>query len=153
MTQIPFAVGEEFPSKWQAPLFIDDQLTQFMRLDICNIGGFTEAMKLAGWCETSYIDVMPHNPLGPICTAATVHLCAAVPNLSWVETRQSPVENLGFHDTRQFPEQIDLVGPVYPVPGVPGLSVEVDETALIIAVSAPVECPHLQRPDGSVTNW
>jgi galactonate dehydratase len=28
---------------------------------------------------------MPHNPLGPICTAATLHLAAAVPNFAWLE--------------------------------------------------------------------
>ena len=54
-------------------------------MDICNVGGFTEAMKVAGWCEAHYIDMMPHNPLGPICTAACVHLGAAVPNFAWME--------------------------------------------------------------------
>jgi L-alanine-DL-glutamate epimerase-like enolase superfamily enzyme len=37
-------------------------------VDICNVGGFTEALKVAGWAEAHYIDLMPHNPLGPICT-------------------------------------------------------------------------------------
>ncbi|SFR52553.1 galactonate dehydratase [Yoonia tamlensis] len=153
LTDIPFAVGEEFSSKWQAAPFVDRDLTQFMRLDICNIGGFTEAMKIAGWCETRYIDVMPHNPLGPVCTAASVHMCAAIPNLSWLETRQSPVESLGFHDPALFPEQIGLDGPVYTVPDTPGLGVVVDETALRASQPGHIECPHLSRADGSVTNW
>ncbi|MEM8664541.1 MAG: mandelate racemase/muconate lactonizing enzyme family protein, partial [Pseudomonadota bacterium] len=103
LTDVPFAVGEEFASKWQAAPYIEQGLTQYMRLDICNIGGFTEAMKVAGWCERHYLDLMPHNPLGPVCTAATVHLGAAVPNWSWVETRQAPTEDLGFHDPHLFP--------------------------------------------------
>ena len=37
-------------------------------------------MKVAGWCEAHYIDLMPHNPLGPISTAANIQLGAAVPN-------------------------------------------------------------------------
>lgn len=153
MTDIPFAIGEEFASKWQAAPFIEQGLTQFMRLDICNIGGFTEAMKVAGWCERHYIDLMPHNPLGPICTAATVHMCAAVPNFSWVETRQSIVENLGFHDPEIFPTQVQMEGAVYIVPDAPGLGVEVDEERARSVESKHVEPPHLRRSDGSVTNW
>lgn len=154
MTDIPFAVGEEFASKWQAGPYLEQGLTQYMRLDICNIGGFTEAMKVAGWSERFYIDLMPHNPLGPVCTAATVHMSAAVPNFSWLETRQSPVESLGFHDPVLFPQQVEMEGAVYIVPDTPGLGVSVDETA-IAAAGAPVhvEPPHLSRPDGSVTNW
>ncbi|WP_261195053.1 mandelate racemase/muconate lactonizing enzyme family protein [Pseudoruegeria sp. SHC-113] len=153
MTSIPFAVGEEFASKWQAAPYIEQGLTQYMRLDICNIGGFTEAMKIAGWCERHYIDLMPHNPLGPVCTAASVHMSAAVPNFSWLETRQSPVESLGFHDPHLFPTQVSLEGPVYRVPDGPGLGVEVNEAAIRASVPEHAECPHLVRPDGSVTNW
>lgn len=154
MTDIPLAVGEEFASKWQAGPFIEQGLTQFMRLDICNIGGFTEAMKVAGWSERHYIDLMPHNPLGPVCTAATAHMSAAVPNLAWVETRQAPTEQLGFHDKSLFPAQVELDGPDYVIPDRPGLGIEVNETAIRAAANAEiVECPHLQRPDGSVTNW
>ena len=62
MTDVPFAVGEEFASKWQFLPYLERGLTQFARLDICNVGGFTEAMKVASLCETHYIDLMPHNP-------------------------------------------------------------------------------------------
>lgn len=153
MTNIPFAVGEEFASKWQAAPYLEQGLMQYLRLDICNIGGFTEAMKIAGMAERHYVDLMPHNPLGPICTAASVHMSAAVPNFSWLETRQSPVESLGFHDPALFPVQVNLDGPVYPVPDTPGLGIEINETALRAGVPEHVECPHLTRSDGSVTNW
>lgn len=49
------------------------------------VGGFTEAMKVAGWCEAHYIDLMPHNPLGPVSTAACIHLGSAVPNFAYLE--------------------------------------------------------------------
>lgn len=153
LTDVPFAIGEEFSSKWAAAPYIEQGLTQYMRLDVCNIGGFTEAMKVAGWCERHYIDLMPHNPLGPICTAATMHLGAAVPNWSWVETRQSPTESLGFHDDTLFPTQVEMQGPFYLVNDRPGLGVEVNEIALRAATPLNYEAPHLQRPDGSVTNW
>ena len=153
MTNVPFAIGEEFSSKWEAAPYIEEGLTQYMRLDICNIGGFTEAMKVAGWCEQHYIDLMPHNPLGPVCTAATIHMAAAVPNFSWVETRQGPTESLGFHDPELCPVQIPLDGITYKVPDRPGLGVEVDEAKIRATRPEHVEPPHLSRPDGSVTNW
>ncbi len=116
MTEIPFAIGEEFSSKWQALPFIERGLTQYMRLDICNIGGFTEALKVAGWCEAHYIDLMPHNPLGPICAAASVHMAAAIPNFAWLEHRSSPVEELGFNDSAIFTSQCERNGACLIVP-------------------------------------
>ena len=94
MTDVPFAIGEEFASKWQFLPYIERGIHQFNRIDVCNVGGLTEAMKIAGWSEAHYVDMMPHNPLGPICTAATIHFAAAVANFAWLETRASPGETL-----------------------------------------------------------
>lgn len=154
MTDIPFAIGEEFASKWQFLPYIERGIHQFNRIDICNVGGLTEAMKVAGWSEAHYVDMMPHNPLGPVCTAATVHFAAAVANFSWLETRASTNElYLGFDNSEFFPTQPRLQGAVYPVGDAPGLGIEVNE-ALIKQQSFKFwEAPHLKRRDGSVTNW
>ncbi|MCA1553487.1 MAG: mandelate racemase/muconate lactonizing enzyme family protein, partial [Chloroflexi bacterium] len=56
LTDVPFAVGEEFSSKWQFLPYIERHVTDFARVDICNVGGFTESMKVAGWAEAHYID-------------------------------------------------------------------------------------------------
>jgi galactonate dehydratase len=154
MTDVPFAIGEEFSSKWQFLPYIERDIHQFNRIDVCNVGGLTEAMKVAGWSEAHYVDMMPHNPLGPICTAATIHFAAAVPNFSWLETRATPGELYhGFDDAGIFPVQPKLNGAVYDVPDGPGLGVEVDE-ALVKKQSFKFwEPPHLRRTDGSVTNW
>ena len=66
---------------------------------------------MAGWCEAHYIDLMPHNPLGSICTAATVHMAAAVPNFFSLEIRESPTEHLGFYDLALYPQQCVQEGP------------------------------------------
>ncbi len=154
MTDIPLAIGEEFSSKWQFLPFIERGLHQFNRIDICNVGGFTEAMKVAGWSEAHYVDLMPHNPLGPICTAATIHLCAAVPNFSWLECRASPAENaLAHDDPALFPVRPMLEGACYPVPDTPGLGIEVDEARARSQHFRFSEPPHLRRRDGSYTNW
>lgn len=159
LTSVPFAVGEEFASKWQFLPFIEQHLTEFARLDICNVGGFTEAMKVAGWAEAHYIDLMPHNPLGPVCTAATIQLAAAVPNFAWLEVRVTQTENLYYGETgvneadALFPVQPRLVGTTFPVPDAPGLGIEIDETAARAQSWKFWEAPHLKRRDGSVTNW
>jgi len=153
LTDVPFAIGEEFSSKWQFLPYIERNLHQFNRIDICNVGGFTEAMKVAGWSEAHYVDLMPHNPLGPICTAASVHLAASVPNFAWLECRSSPVEQLGFDNAEIFPIQVALEGSDYIVPDAPGLGVEIDETYVRSLSFRFSEPPHLRRQDGSYTNW
>ena len=159
LTDVPFAVGEEFASKWQFLPYIERHLTDFARLDICNVGGFTEAMKVAGWAEAHYIDLMPHNPLGPVCTAATIHLAAAAPNFAWLEVRVTQTENLyygqgGVDDAEAlFPVQPRLAGTAFPVPETPGLGVELDEALAQKHAWQFWEAPHWRRSDGSVTNW
>ena len=153
MVDVPFAIGEEFSSKWQFLPYLARGITNFARLDVCNVGGLTESMKVAGLAEAHYIDLMPHNPLGPICTAATVHLAAAVPNFAWLEIRVSPTEKSGHYDEDLFPVQHKLEGAVIPVPDGPGLGVEVDEELVTSQTFKFAEPPHLRRRDGSHTNW
>ena len=149
LTDVPFAVGEEFASTLQFLPYIERGITNYVRVDICNVGGFTESMKIAGWAEAHYIDLMPHNPLGPICTAASVHLGAAVPNFAWLEVNMERAENPNFEI---FPEQVVFEGNGYRVPDKPGLGVDVDESKL----NEPFrfwEASHPHRSDGSHTNW
>jgi galactonate dehydratase len=153
MTNVPFAIGEEFASKWQFLPYVEAGISNFARVDVSNVGGLTEAMKVASMCEAHYIDLMPHNPLGPICTAATVHLAAAVPNFSWLEVRVSPTEELGFQDTALFPVQLAQHGATIPVPDGPGLGVEFNEELAREQRFRFWEAPHLRREDGSYTNW
>lgn len=153
MTDVPFAIGEEFSSKWQFLPYIERGITSFARVDVCNVGGLTEAMKVAGWAEAHYIDLMPHNPLGPICAAATVHMAAAVPNFAWMEVRLSPTESLGVYETDLFPVQPIADGANFPLPDAPGLGIEVNEELAASLAYQPSEPPHLRRRDGSYTNW
>jgi galactonate dehydratase len=159
LTPVPLAVGEEFSSKWQFAPFLERHLTDYVRVDICNVGGFTEAMKVAGWAEAHYLDLMPHNPLGPISTAANIQLAAAVPNFSWLEMRDTETENLFLNEAgvdesaAMFPVQPQRAGAGYPVSDAPGLGVDLDETLAQAQSWQFLEFPHLRRGDGSVTNW
>src|SRR5918997_1260605 len=153
MVDVPFAIGEEFASKWQFLPYIERGITNYARIDVCNVGGLTESLKVASLAETHYIDLMPHNPLGAICAAATVHLAAAVPNFSWMEVRTTPGESWSVYDDETFPKQLKLDGTAIPIPDTPGLGVEVDEARIQAQEFKFWEAPHLHRRDGSVTNW
>ena len=151
LTPTPMAIGEEFSSKWQFLPYIERGLAAYVRLDLCNVGGFTEAMKVVGMCEAHYLELMPHNPLGPICTAATLHLAAATPLFGWLEERSQ--EGLLYGDDL-FPVQPKLDGVVHRVPDGPGLGVEFNEEAAAAqAEFRRWQAPILHREDGSVTNW
>lgn len=152
LTTVPFALGEEFASKWQFLPYIERGLANYARIDVCNVGGITEAMKVVGWAEAHYIDLMPHNPLGPICVAATAHVAMASPNFSWLEIRESPGEQTGFYSKEIFPVQPEIVPGRVTVLDQPGLGVDVDEESLNEPFRQ-YEMPHLKRSDGSHTNW
>ena len=66
-------------------------------------GGLTEALKITHWAETHYIDIAPHNPLGPVSAAACVALCMASTNVGVCEMPKQP----GTVDTDLFPVQVD----------------------------------------------
>lgn len=153
MTPVPFAIGEEFASKWQFLPYLERGITNFARIDVCNVGGLTEAMKVAAMAEAHYIDLMPHNPLGPVCTAATIHLAAAVPNVAWLEVRTSPTEDLKFDDAEIFPSQPQLQGTRFPVLEAPGLGIDVNEEYIKQQSFKFWEAPKLKKRDGSITNW
>jgi galactonate dehydratase len=93
---------------------------------------------------------MPHNPLGPIATAASVHLACATSNFAFLEYFPG-------HDRDRprdlFPIGLESEGGSFPLPTAPGLGVEFDETAV---VNHPFEFwapPRWRRPDGAYTNW
>jgi galactonate dehydratase len=162
LTPVPFAIGEEFASKWQFLPFIEKGLTNYARVDICNVGGFTEAMKVAGHCEAHYIDLLPHNPLGPVSTAACVHLGAAVPNFAWLEDNFSPETMHSQWPHEIFPKHTKRESTMerhatlgYPLPTAPGHGVEINEDYLQGGGAAELTgmVGGLRRKDGSLTNW
>jgi galactonate dehydratase len=150
MTGVPFAIGEEFSSKWAFAPYVEEGILNFARVDVANVGGLTEAKKVAGWCETHYVDLMPHNPLGPVTTAATIHLAAAVPNFAQLEYQHRLAEA---YPADLFPTMPVLDGAHFPLPTAPGLGVTFDETAVANHAFEYWEAPKWHRRDGSYTNW
>ncbi|GMV80803.1 MAG: galactonate dehydratase [Planctomycetota bacterium] len=147
-TSVPIASGEECSSKWEFQNLIEHDAIDYARIDLCNIGGLTEAKKVAAMAETHYIDVIPHNPLGPISAAACVHLAVAIPNFMVLEYGPGPD-----HAPDLFDFKLAFKAPHYAVPEVPGLGVDVREDALKDHPFKPWQAPLMQRPDGGFNNW
>ena len=149
-THLPLAVGEQFDSKWKFQQVIEEDLMDYCRVDLCIAGGLTEAKKIAGWCETHYIQLAPHNPLGPASTAACLHLCLASSLVGVQELPRPPMSS--YADV--FPVQAPYADGHLLVPEGPGLGIEFNEEALEgLAPPEPRTGAGFVRDDGSYTNW
>ena len=148
--RVPIAAGEQWSSKWGFREVIEEELINYARIDLCIAGGLTEALKITHWCETHYIDIVPHNPLGPVSAAAGVALCMASTNVGVQEMPVAP----GTFATDLFPKQIHFEDG-YALPSEePGLGVEFDEAvAEQNAAGLNSWPPRFHRRDGSFNNW
>jgi len=146
---VPLAAGEQFSSKWEFRQLIEEEWIDFCRLDVCICGGLTEAKKIAGWCETHYIDVAIHNPLGPVSGTAALHLNLSCPNFGVQELAHLP--GLSMPDAIQG-QPLWEDGYLLPLDK-PGLGIEINREALQRYTFEMTELPHFEREDGSFTNW
>jgi galactonate dehydratase len=148
-TTVPLAAGEQFSSKWEFRQLIEEEWIDYARVDLCIIGGFTEAKKIAGWCETHYIKMAVHNPLGPVSSAACLQFNLAVSNFGVQEQPRKPGTML----TDVVIGQADWVDGYMLPPAKPGLGIEFDREAAKKYPFRMAELPQLRREDGSFTNW
>lgn len=51
------------------------------------VGGLEEMLRLAEVMRLAGIQFSPHNPSGPVCHAASLHVCAVLPNLHSLESQ------------------------------------------------------------------
>ena len=152
-TEIPIAAGERLFTKWGFRELIEKQAVSVVQPDLCHCGGIFEARKIAAMAETYYMQIAPHNPLGPISLAACLQLDAAVPNLLAQEHPGMPGhEDLGAGILKK-PFKIESDGCIR-IPDGPGLGIEVDEDALKdLQFDGTWDTPHLFHEDGSVADW
>lgn len=148
-TAVPLAAGEQFSSKWEFRQLIEEEWIDYARIDLCIAGGFTESKKIAGWCETHYIKLAVHNPLGPVSTAACLQLNLACPN---VAVQEQPVQP-GTLLTDVVPVQPGWHDGYLLASTRPGLGIEFDREAARRHPFQMTDLPHLHRLDGSITNW
>jgi L-alanine-DL-glutamate epimerase-like enolase superfamily enzyme len=143
---VPIAAGEQFGDRWDGtqPL-VEQELIDYLRVAIPNVGGITEYMKIAALCDTHYIGLVPHFT-APVATAAVIHAVTAFPGPVLNEVLSSGLPDyLGEgYDFRQ--------GKIYPNdrPGI-GIVFRPERTNLIGEITEAGNTSGYTRPDGSFT--
>jgi galactonate dehydratase len=82
---VPIATGERLLSRWDARQLLEEGGCQVLQPDLMHAGGITEVKRIAALADMYYIPIAPHNPGGPICMLAAMHLAAAIPNFYILE--------------------------------------------------------------------
>lgn len=82
---IPIATGERLHTIHEFQALLSRGAVQYVRPDVCMVGGLTHAKKIAALAEAHHVGVVPHNPLSPVSTAACIQLAACIPNFALQE--------------------------------------------------------------------
>lgn len=119
--------------------------------DITHCGGLSSVRKIAALAEAYGIALAPHNPQGPISTAASFELGLSQPSYVICETVSEDVEwrSEVVSDFHSLDKAHRIVGAA----DRPGLGIEIDEAAV---ARHPFQQELLQRvfyKDGSVGDW
>ena len=147
----PIATGERLTSLDQFRNLLEKRAASVLQPDITHCGGLSEARRIAALAEAYRVALAPHNPQGPVSTAASIEFGFATPSYVICETvhRDVPwreeVVSEGF--------EIDKAKRIVRPSTRPGLGIEINEAAVR---QHPFQQETLQRvfyPDGSVGDW
>jgi galactonate dehydratase len=134
---VPIAAGE----RWFEPgRFIEalaKKAVDILQPDVSHAGGLAEVKRIAHLAHAHMIPVAPHNPVGPVMNAMTLHASMAMPNFSVFETvaLDVPWRKELVRETLQFEDGALLA------PTAPGLGVELIEEACARHPYAPYDVP------------
>ena len=91
--------------------------------DVKHCGGLLEMTRIAAMADADGVAVAPHNPSGPVSTAASVQVCAVLKNFRLLEFQWGEVD--WRHDVLE-PREMFLNGTIG-VPDRPGFGVELND--------------------------
>jgi galactonate dehydratase len=123
---IPIATGERLYTKFDYARLLRRRAVDIIQPDPCHAGGILEMKEIAAMAEANYVRFAPHNPNGPIATAACLHLAACTPNFLIQETL---VEDVPWRGEVATEPLVLEEGGFARLPEGPGLGVELDEEA------------------------
>ena len=121
------------------------------QLDLTHCGGFSEARRIAALADAHRIALAPHNPQGPVSTAASLEFGFSQPGYIICETVHADVPWRNDVVTEGF--QVQPEGRLVSPNQRPGLGIELDEAEI---AKHPFEQELAQRVfyrDGSVGDW
>lgn len=147
----PIATGERLTHLAQFDQLFQANGCAVCQLDITHCGGITEARRIAALADAKRISLAPHNPQGPVSTAASLEFGFSQPGYIICETVTEDVPWRA--EVVDSAHQVVREGRVVYPNTRPGLGVEVNEAA---AARHPFQREALQRVfyrDGSVGDW
>ncbi len=122
----PLAIGERNVSIWEFREILEAGGPQYVRPDVGLAGGITHCKKIAALAEAYHSAVVTHNFLGPLITAASLHLDTSIPNFITQEyTKGDESEDFAVYKVAYQRE-----GGYIPIPEVPGLGIELDDSLI-----------------------
>lgn len=122
----PIATGERLLSRQEFRELFELGGCRIAQPDVMHCGGITELRRIAAMADAYNIQIAPHNPGGPICVAASLHLAAVIPNFLILE--QMEIQRAA-RDRLSSPALVIDNG-FYRVPDGPGLGVDIDVEAV-----------------------
>ncbi|HIA19871.1 MAG TPA: D-galactonate dehydratase, partial [Planctomycetaceae bacterium] len=147
----PVATGERVTHLAAFRDLFAQRACEICQLDLTHCGGFSEGRRIAALADAYRIALAPHNPQGPVSTAASLEFGFSQPGYIICETVHNDV-----------PWRSDIVSEGYQVESEgrlvrpnqqPGLGLELDEKEI---AKHPFEQELAQRVfyrDGSVGDW
>ncbi len=82
---IPIATGERLRTLTDFDRLLRQTEVDYILPDVKHVGGITGLKKIATLAAARNVMVTPHNPSGPVATAASVQCMASVPNFAILE--------------------------------------------------------------------
>ena len=85
---LPIATGEQLAHKWEFQPLIENELVDYLRIDMVHAGGITEAKKILAAGEVHGQRSALHHASSPVNGVACLHVDLAVPNFGiqeWME--------------------------------------------------------------------
>ena len=89
---IPIATGERLRTLKDFDKLLTETYIDYILPDVKHVGGILGLKKIATLAAARNVMVTPHNPSGPIATAANVQCMASVPNFAILEYAWGEVE-------------------------------------------------------------
>jgi len=147
----PIATGERVTNLAAFKDLFNAGACDVCQVDITHCGGFTEARRIAALAEAHRIALAPHNPQGPVSTAASLEFGFAQPSYIICETVHADVP--WRNDVVQEGFTVEEKGRFVKPNMKPGLGITIDEAEV---KKHPFQQELPQRvfyTDGSVGDW
>jgi galactonate dehydratase len=121
------------------------------QLDITHSGGFSEARRIAALAEANRIALAPHNPQGPVSTAASLEFGFSQPSYVICETVTEDVP--WRNDVVQDSHELRKDGRLFLPSQRPGLGVQINEAEIARHPFEPELLQRVHYADGAVGDW